>query len=290
VRTETGRELLPIAAGVTTVILWSSAFVGIRDAGEDLTGGPLALGRLGVAAVVLGAFVLVRREPLVPREDIPRLLLFGLLWFVIYNVALNEAERRVDAGTAAMIVNVAPILIALLAGWLLHEGFPRALLTGCAIAFAGVVVIGLATSSEGVTASWGTLLCIVAALTYAGAVVLQKPLLEGSSPLAVTWLACAVGVFACLPFAPALASQLGHAEGSTVAWVVYLGAFPTALAFTTWGYALARTSAGRMGALTYFVPPLAILLGWAILDEVPPGLALAGGVLCVAGAALARRG
>ena len=71
----------------------------------------------------------------------------GLLWFAIYNVALNEAERRVDAGTAAMLVNIGPILIALLAGWLLDEGFPRTLLTGCAIAFGGVVVIGLATSS-----------------------------------------------------------------------------------------------------------------------------------------------
>ena len=52
--------------------------------------------------------------------------------------------------------------------------------------------------------------------------------------------------------------------------MVYLGVFPTALAFTTWAYALARSSAGRMGALTYFVPPLAILMGWALLDEVPP--------------------
>jgi drug/metabolite transporter (DMT)-like permease len=83
--------------------------------------------------------------------------------------------------------------------------------------------------------------------------------------------------------------QLGDAEGSSIAWMVYLGIFPTALAFTTWAYALARSSAGRMGALTYFVPPLAILMGWALLDEVPPALALAGGVLCIAGAAIARR-
>ena len=69
----------------------------------------------------------------------------GLLGFPYHNVALNEAERRVDAGTAAMLVNVGPVLIALLAGRLLGEGFPRTLLTGCAIAFAGVVVIGLAT-------------------------------------------------------------------------------------------------------------------------------------------------
>ena len=50
----------------------------------------------------------------------------GLLWFGVYNVALNEGERYVDAGTAAMLVNVGPILIALLAGVILKEGFrPR---------------------------------------------------------------------------------------------------------------------------------------------------------------------
>src|SRR5215210_6396741 len=53
-----------------------------------------------------------RREPLPPRRDVPRLVLCGLLWFGAYYVLLNEAERRVDAGTAAMLVNVGPILIA----------------------------------------------------------------------------------------------------------------------------------------------------------------------------------
>ena len=66
------------------------------------------------------------------------LLVCGLLWFGAYNVALNSGERRVDAGTAAMLVNVGPVLIAVLAGLLLGEGFPRALFVGCAVAFAGV--------------------------------------------------------------------------------------------------------------------------------------------------------
>ena len=65
--------------------------------------------------------------------------------------------------------------------------------------------------------------------------------------------------------------------------------FPTAIAFSTWAYALARSTAGRMGSTTYLVPPLAILMGWAILGETPPALALLGGVLCLTGAAMARR-
>src|SRR4051794_38879629 len=166
-----------MAAALTTVVLWASAFVGIRAAGEDLTGGALALGRLLVGSVLLGLFVAIRRAPLPGRRDIPGLLLCGVLWFGLYNVALNEAERRIDAGTAAMLVNVGPLLLALLAGWLLGEGFPRRLMIGSLVGFSGVVVIGLATSSRGVTASWGTALCLIAALAYALGVIGQKPLL-----------------------------------------------------------------------------------------------------------------
>ena len=189
-----------------------------------------------------------------------------------------------------MLVNVGPILIALLAGAVLREGFPRRLLQGLGVAFAGAVVIGLATRSRGLDAGWGALLCLVAAVLYACGVVAQKPALARHSPLDVTLIACLVGTVACLPFAPGLVDEVARADAGAVVWMAYLGVFPTAIAFTTWAYALSRTTAGRMGALTYLVPPLAVLLGWGLLGEAPPVVALAGGVLCLAGVALTRRG
>lgn len=172
---------------------------------------------------------------------------------------------------------------------MLGEGSPRPLLAGCGVAFAGAVVIGLATSDAGVDGGLGALLCIAAAAAYAGGVVAQKPLLERTSALQVTWVACTIGAVACLPFAPALAGELPGARDSTIAWVLYLGVFPTAIAFTTWAYALARTTAGRMGSATYLVPPLTIVMAWVLLGEAPPLLALLGGGLCVAGVAVTRR-
>ena len=71
--------------------------------------------------------------------------------------------------------------------------------------------------------------------------------------------------------------------------MVYLAIAPLALGFLTWGYALARTTAGRMGSTTYLVPPIAILLGWLLLGETPPGLAVLSGALCLAGVVVARR-
>ena len=271
------------------MLLWASAFVGIRAAGEDLSPGALSLGRLAIGTVLLGALALSRGGRWPGRSELPLLLTCGVLWFGLYNPVLNEAEQRVDAGTAAMLVNIGPVLIALLAGFLLGEGFPRTLIVGCAIAFAGAIVIGLATTEQGIGAGWGSALCVVAAALYAGGVIAQKPLLSRASALHITWLACLIGMVVCLPFAPQLFDELGRADASSITWMVYLGAFPTAVAFTTWAYALSRTTAGRMGATTYLVPPLAILLGWAMLGETPVLLAFLGGALCLVGVVITRR-
>jgi drug/metabolite transporter (DMT)-like permease len=130
----------------------------------------------------------------------------------------------------------------------------------------------------------------LAAIAYAVGVVAQKPLLANVSALRVTWLACVVGALSCLPFAGQSLSQLRSSSWPTILWVLYLGLLPTAVGFTTWAYALARSRAGGLAAMTYLVPPMAILLGWLVLAETPTPLALAGGALCLVGVYLTQRG
>jgi drug/metabolite transporter (DMT)-like permease len=287
--TRPATDVAALVAGLVTVTLWGSAFVGIRAAGETLSPGAIALGRLVVSCAVLGAVALVRREPLPRRRDLLAIAAYGVLFLGVYSVSLNTAERRVDAGTAAMFINTGPILIAVLAGFFLREGFPRGLFAGCAVAFAGTVVIGFATTRSGTRAGLGIVLLVVAALAYSSAVVVQKPVLARVSALQVTWLGCAAATVACLPFAPTLATEAARADAGAIGWTIYLGLMPTALGFATWAFALRRTSAGRMASLAYLIPVVAILLGWAVLGERPPGLAAAGGALCLAGVYLARR-
>jgi len=276
-----------LAAGVT-VLLWASAFVAIRDAGEHYSPGALALGRLLSGSAVLVVVLLVRREGWPARGAWPGILTSGVLWFGVYMVALNWGEREVDAGTAAMVVNVGPVLIALLSGWLLKEGFPRRVLAGIAVSFAGAVVVGISTSGGGSASVLGVVLCVVGAATYAVGVTSQKPALRHASAVQVTTFGCLVGMVACLPFAGQLVTEVGTAPASATLDVVYLGVFPTALAFITWAYALARTTAAKMGATTYAVPAIVIVMSWLWLSEVPGWLTLAGGVLCLAGVAVTR--
>jgi drug/metabolite transporter (DMT)-like permease len=269
-------------------VLWAAAFVGIRAAGRTFSPGALALGRLTIGTVLLGILTLSRPFVRLTRREFALLLVAGLLWFGVYNIMLNEAERRVDAGTAAMLVLVAPIFVIGLASLFLKERSTPNLLLGSALAFAGVLVIGFA-SSTGRTSLVGVILCLIAALASAIGLVAEKPVLNRISALQATWICCAIGAVLCLPYGPLLVRELRAAPAGGIGWLLFLGVFPTSIAFTTWAYALARGSAGRVAATAYLVPPTTIVMSWLILGELPAAVALIGGALCLVGVYIARK-
>ncbi len=284
---------LVLAAIIFTLLAWASAFIVIRGVAPEIGGGALALGRITVGSLALGVLMLFARRWVRPTgREWALLALYGVAWFGAYNVTLNLAEHSLDAGTTAMIVNIGPILIALGAGVFLGEGVPRWLVIGAAVSFSGVVLIGLGMSvfsGGGHLDVAGVLWALASAVTYATGVLAQKPTVRRLPAVQVTFIGCVIGTLACLPFIGQLIGEAAQASPAAIAGVVYLGIVPTALAFTTWGYALARVPAGQLGVSTYIVPPLTIIAGWLVFDEVPTLLAVIGGVLCLAGVALSRR-
>ena len=285
----TTRPWLPVAAVATTLVFWASAFVAIRHLGHDFSPGPLSLGRLVVGALCLAVVALSRGVPRPNRSDALAIVVIGVLWFGVYNVALNEGEQRVDAGTAAMLIQVSPVLIALLAALFLRERFTVHLGLGLALAFGGVALIAFSTSPGGNSDVVGVLLCLLSAAVYSISLILQKGVVSRMPAVHVTWLACSVGALACLPFSGQLVEELGTAPASSIWWLVYLGVFPTAIAFTTYAFALQHMTASSLGVTTYLVPPITIVMGVLFLSEAPPTMAYAGGALALVGVAVARR-
>jgi len=270
------------------VVLWAAAFVGIRAAGRSFSPGPLALGRLAIGAVLLGIVTLTRPIVRPTRRELMLLGLAGVLWFGTYQVVLNQAERSVDAGTASMLVLVAPIIVVALAAVFLKERTTPNLLWGGLLAFGGVVLIGVATSTRSASLV-GVMLCLLAALASAIGLVAEKPVLNRIAALQATWTCCAVGALVCLPYAPQLVREWRVAPGSGIGWLLFLGTLPTSIAFTTWAYALARGSAGRLVATAYLIPPITIVMSAVILGEAPSAMAVVGGALCLVGVVIARR-
>lgn len=276
------------AAVLTVLVLWASAFIAIRAVADDLEPGPLALGRLLVGTVVLAPLALRRRLRLPRGRGLALVVVYGVLWFAGYTVVLNAAEHHLDAGTAAMLVNVAPLLVAAVAGLALREGYPRALLVGLAVGFGGVVLIAVSTSSGG-TSPLGIGLGLLAAVLYAVGVLTQKAALRTVDAVTATWLGCLVGALVLLPYAPQLVAQAGEASAGALGAVVYLGAFPTAVAFLLWAAVLRRAGAGRTASATLAVPAIVVVMSWALLGEVPGLLTMVGGALALLGVAISRR-
>ena len=207
-----GPQPLVAAAIVGTLLLWASAFVAIRAIGDTFSPGSMALLRLVAGSAALTVFVLARGRGRPPRRPSRRsaalIAGYGVAWFAGYTVALNAAERHLDAGTAAMLVNVAPILVAVIAGRLLGEGYPRPLLIGIVISFAGVALIaagGPGAHGDGL----GVLLGLASAVLYAAGVLFQKVTLRAADALTATWLGCVVGTVVLLPFAGVALDELG---------------------------------------------------------------------------------
>lgn len=278
-----------IAAAIT-VVLWASAFVAIRAIGDAYSPGALASGRITMAALVLGGIAIYYRRPLPRGRPLLLVIGYGVAWFAGYMVVLNLAQQHLDAGTAAMLVNLAPILVAISAGLLLGEGFSRWLLTGIGVAFVGTIIIATGGTGGGsVNEGIGIVLGIVTAVLYAAGVLAQKVALRSVDVLSATFLGCAVGAIVLLPFSVDFVQQTMSAPGAAIAGVVYLGIFPTAIAFNLWAYALSRSDAGRLSATTLTVPAIAVGLSWLLLGELPTVLGMIGGALCLLGVAISRR-
>jgi drug/metabolite transporter (DMT)-like permease len=165
-----------------TLLLWSSAFAGIKAGLVSYGPGELALLRFGTASVVLGLYALATRMRLPEARDLPRLAIAGFLGITTYHVALNFGEQSVSAGAASLIIAAGPMFTALLASVFLRERLTTWGWLGIAISFAGVALITLGEGGDGLRFEPGTLLIMLSAVVTAAYFVVSKPLLARYRP------------------------------------------------------------------------------------------------------------
>lgn len=277
------------------LLLWASAFPGIRAALAPIEGTPgpdgygpaqLALLRFGTASLVLAVYALVTRMRLPARKDMGRIVLAGLLGITIYHLALNFGERTVESGAAALLISLSPVITALLSTRFLGERLAPWGWAGIAISFSGALLVAMGEGEGGFSLDPGALLILIATVSTSLYFLVSKPGLERYSATEFTSYAIWAGTVPLLLFAPSLFAQMQAAPAAATTAGVYLGIFPGAIAYVLWGYGLSKMPASRVSAFLYLQPVNAALIAWWWLGEVPGVAVVAGGLLSIVGVVL----
>ena len=274
-----------IAVSVT-LVLWASAFAGIKEGLVSYGPGEVALLRFAIASLVLVAYAIFKRMRLPLLRDIPHLALAGSLGITVYHLALNFGEQTVTAGAASLLIASGPIFTALMAMVFLDERLTGWGWTGIVVAFSGVALITLGEAEGHLAFEPGALLILLSAIATAVYFIVSKPLLRRYKPLEFTSYAIWLGTVPLLVFAPSLLQQATVARPSATWAIIYLGVFPAATAYVLWSHALSRLPASIVSSFLYVSPVLAIGIAWVWIAEVPTLLSLGGGALAIIGVTL----
>lgn len=287
-----------IALVLAAMVLWSTVPVFTKllmkeGQGYAFSETFISAGRLWTAAII---FLLVRllhaRHSGIPlRVPVRRTgwLLVAAAALVFNYLLYAYGLRFTTAGATTIVSQVHPILTVLLAAWLLGERLTPQKLIGITLSIAGVLLVLFQGANWRALLDdrhfFGNMVEIVAALSWPFYAIGQTKLIRDGDRdvLMPIFFTAAVLVTLLLPVSgpifrhtPALADWL---------MLAFLGVGSTAAAYWLFAAGLQRIETSEGAMFNVIMPPVALLMAWALLKETPPPMMITGLVLVLLGLA-----
>ncbi len=275
------RNLFAYVLLLVTMVMWASAFSGIRYMLDFMTPMSFTVLRMMIAAATMLVVGLVRGVKLPAREDLKYVVAAAILGFSGYHLLLNLGATYISAGQASFIIATTPVWTAVLAARFLRETITMRIASGLAVSLLGVSIISLLGMD--VSVSVGVIFVLLAALCDAIYTILSKGLLERYRAIDFAVYSTLIG---CMPMVAYLPWAWPEMEAlSKNAWlvVIYLGVVPVSLGYWLSNIALSILPATRATQMMLLVPVIAAVIAWLVLGEQPGMQMLIGGPLILLG-------
>ena len=279
-----------LVAAFATILVWSSSYTVARVGLRHFD--PLGFSALRIitAALTLSLLVIPLRVGLPVRGDRWWVFASGIVGMTLYLSLLNTGLQVVESATAAILIGMSPIMVALMSMGFIGERLTKWGWAGLLAAFLGLVLVVLG-QGDGLRLGVSGILVVLAAIAHAAYIVMTKRLMSRYRPVQVVTWAMWSAALAFLPLMFRALPELVAAPGDAIVAFLYLGICSSALGFILWARALVDAPASVVASALYATPPLSTLFGWLLLGERPtPTVLLGGAVILSAVALVIRRG
>jgi len=268
---------------MASMILWASAYIGIRIGMQQYNPGSFALLRLSVGTIcMIIIYVFKPPKKIIARKDMFHGFLLGVIGMGVYHIALNMGEQTVSAGIASFIIALSPVFATLYATLVLHEKLLPLGWLGVFLSFVGIVLIALG-EVEHAKFDFGIIYILISTCASSIYLISAKHLLTRINSLHLTFFMLVGGTLTTMLFLPQLIKDIFSADSNATLAGIYLGFFPTSLAYLAYNYAFAHISKNIAVSWLYTLPLLTSLMGWLILSELPKLAAFVGGLVALSG-------
>ena len=289
----TNKQVLAHFAATFAMLLWSSAFPITRYVLQYYSPVTIMLLRFAAATVTLIIIGKLRKIRLPAPKDIPLFALCGLSGVFIYSYLFNTGSVTVVSGVSSFIITSSPVFTLIIARVFLKEKAKPVCWVGVGVSFIGLAAVTLSQTTE-FTFNFGVILLIFAAIAsgvwtnVVRKLSTKKPLTEASAKpynaLEITTYTILSGTVGMLIFIPSAVREIPDSMLTVNIFVIFLGIFPSALGYLTFGYALSNAEkVAHITVFLYLVPFFSALIAYFWLGETLTIYALIGGIIIIVG-------